>query len=93
MSECKHEAFDGNNAVHRMEDSGQFMLDVTIKCAQCGLPFQFIGLPLGLDLSGAAMSPDGLEAHLAIAPQGSTPHPLSGVTGFTIKTPKPELDS
>lgn len=90
---CAHEAFEGNNAVNRMTDTGQFMFDVTIRCSQCGLPFQFIGLALGLDLSGAAMSVDGLTAHLTIVPQGSSPHPLSGVHGFTMKTPKQELDS
>jgi hypothetical protein len=65
---CKHEDFACNVAVGRLTDSGRFMADVTIKCAQCDLPFSFKGLDAGLDLEGARISPDGLEARLAISP-------------------------
>ncbi|HKB35360.1 MAG TPA: hypothetical protein VKD72_02835 [Gemmataceae bacterium] len=41
---------------------------MTIRCEQCGTPFRFIGLPAGLGLNGAAVSVDGTEARLAIAP-------------------------
>lgn len=37
-------------------------------CVDCGVPFSFEGLPLGLNVEGAAMSPDGCEARLAISP-------------------------
>src|SRR4051812_43328330 len=67
---CKHEGFACNCEVSRLEDIGRFTVAITIKCDQCGLPFRFIGLPAGVDLNGAAVSIDGCEARLAIAPKG-----------------------
>jgi hypothetical protein len=82
---CKHEHFDARVMVNRLEDSGQFMADVTICCARCGVPFCFRGLKAGLDLSGAAVSPDGTEARLAIHPKNE-PIPSNPFTasGFRI---------
>lgn len=84
MSKCKHMSFSANVAVNRIEDVGRFAADVTIKCADCGLPFQFLGLEPGLKRDGAAVSVDGLEARLAIAPKGKVLTPLQ-VLGFSIK--------
>lgn len=85
---CLHEAFECDVTVNRLEDVGRFSADVRIKCAQCGVPFRFIGLPHGLDLNGAAVSVDGAEAHLAIAPKGAVLSALDGVTGFTLRRTK-----
>lgn len=87
-AECKHENFAARVAVNRMpsEDGGPictFMADVTVTCAACGLPFHFLGMPLGLDLAGAAVSVDRTEAHLAIAP-GPAPIPKSGTMRFNV---------
>lgn len=73
---CKHENFRANVAVNRLEDSGRFMADVKIECAQCGLPMRFIGLPGGLDLNGAAVSIDATEGRFAIAPKGEVIPPM-----------------
>jgi hypothetical protein len=73
---CKHTAFDGHVVVNNLEDTGQFMVDLTIKCRQCGTPFQFLGLKPGLDLQGATCSVDALEARLAVCPEGQRPNPL-----------------
>jgi hypothetical protein len=70
MSQCKHMDFTACVDVARLEDSGRFSADVKIQCAACGKPMRFIGLPLGLDLNGAAVSADGTEARLAIHPVG-----------------------
>lgn len=60
--------------------------EVTCKCAVCGVAFEFMGLPVGVDTQGSTMSIDGRTAHLAIAPAGSRPNPLHrmgfGVTKF-----------
>lgn len=74
--ECKHMNFKAHVAVARLEDSGKFQAEVTIHCLECGTPMQFLGLPPGLKLSGAAVSVDGLEARLAICPQGAQSSPL-----------------
>jgi hypothetical protein len=65
---CYHHNFTANVTVNRIEDTGRFMADVRIECADCGLPFSFKGLRAGLDCNGAAVSPDGLEGRFALAP-------------------------
>jgi hypothetical protein len=73
---CKHEDFNASVHVARLEDAGNFMTGIIVKCAQCGMPFQFLGLEPGLDVGGARVSIDGLEARIAICPQGSKPNPF-----------------
>lgn len=68
MSDCKHQDFRANVTVNRLEDSGLFNADIRIDCANCGEPFKFVGLPAGVNLRGAMVSPDIVEARLAIAP-------------------------
>lgn len=90
-SECPHMNFLADVAVGRIEPSKagekmRFCADVKIQCAECGLPFRFIGLPAGLDLNGAATSVDATEARLAIAPKGEVVSVLEGgVSGFSIR--------
>lgn len=74
---CKHMNFKANVAVARLEDTGRFMADITVNCAECGEPFQFLGLDMGLNMQGATVSPDGLEARLAIHPNTQTMSPLA----------------
>lgn len=62
-----------------MEDTGRYMAEIRISCTQCGLPFQFLGLEPGLDLNGARVSVDGLEANIAICPIGKEPSPLDNL--------------
>lgn len=83
-SDCDHPDFSAVVTVNRFLDTGRFMADVKISCSRCNLPFQFLGLPLGVNLAGAAMSVDGREARLAIAPSDRVFHPLSGVAGFGV---------
>lgn len=83
---CKHENFRANVRVARLEDTGRFIAEITVNCDQCGIPFQFMGLEPGIDTDGARVSIDGLEANIAICPQGARPNPLqritANVTGF-----------
>jgi hypothetical protein len=73
---CEHHNFSANVNVVRLEDTKQFMAEITVKCAECGKPFQFLGLSPGLDTGGASVSVDGLEAQIAICPEGSKPNPF-----------------
>ena len=73
---CAHLEFNAKVEVNRLEDTGQFMADVAIACRQCGLEFEFLGLEPGLDLQGAKVGIDGLQARLAIIPKGCRPNPL-----------------
>lgn len=72
---CQHEDFKASVDVARLEDVGGFMAEIKIECSQCGLPFQFLGLEPGLDMQGATVSLDALEARIAIVPNGSRPNP------------------
>lgn len=87
---CLHESFDAEVTVNRLpeEEGGpikNYSADVRVKCHDCGLPFRFMGLPYGLDLRGAAVSVNGEEARLAIAPQGEVVNAVEGVGGFTVR--------
>lgn len=86
MIHCEHENFVGNIVVNRLTDTGRFQADIAIHCKDCGTPFRFLGLPVGLDLNGAAVSPDGTEARLAILPQGAVVNDAyKGPMGFAVK--------
>lgn len=84
---CEHKDFSAEVDVSRLEDTGRFMADVRIKCADCGLPFRFIGLPCGVDVNGAAVNINGQEAHLSIAPHNEVRSVLDdgGDVGFTVR--------
>ncbi len=81
---CAHHNFDAKVAVGRLEDSGRFIAEVRIHCVDCKTPFQFLGLQPGLDLDGARVSMDGLEANIAICPQGARPNPFQRIA-FNIE--------
>jgi hypothetical protein len=82
---CAHEEFNARVAVNRLVDGDaiDFNADVTITCRQCGAPFKFLGLEQGLNLDGAAVSPDGTEARLAISADG-LPSLAGGCRGFRV---------
>lgn len=82
---CAHRNFDARVAVARLEDSGRFMAEIRIRCADCDTPMQFMGLEPGLNFEGATVSLDGLEASIGIHPQGQRPNPLQKLMGYTIK--------
>lgn len=73
---CPHMNFQASVNVARLEDRGLFMAEIKVSCADCGRPFQFLGLEPGIDLQGARVSVDGLEANIAIAPKGAVMSPL-----------------
>jgi hypothetical protein len=68
MSKCEHKEFVANVAVSRLEDSGRYAADITIKCTNCQQPFQFLGLPGGLRPDMPTISVDRTEARMPIAP-------------------------
>lgn len=82
---CSHTDFAAQVNVIRLKDSGRFVAEIHIKCLGCGTPFQFLGLKPGMDLDGATVSVDGLEANIAICPEGQQPSPLDNfVRGYKI---------
>lgn len=82
---CKHESFDANVRVARIEDTGRFMAEIRITCRDCLVPMQFMGLQPGLNFDGATVSLDGLEANIGIHPQGQRPSPLQKLMGYKFQ--------
>lgn len=83
---CAHHNFECDCKVARMEDSSRFMLEVKVRCTECGKPFQFLGLQPGLDFEGARVSVDGLELNVGISPEGARPSPLANMMrGYDIR--------
>lgn len=66
---CKHETFGAQVNVNRMEDTGRFIADVTIKCVECDLPFEFVGPAAGIAWDRPTVSIDGCELHAPIEPR------------------------
>lgn len=85
MSEerCAHENFSANVNVGRITNEAgivtSYMADIMVECANCGRQFQFLGLPAGVDMQGAMVSPDGKEARLALCPAGEVPSALDRI--------------
>lgn len=84
MSCLHNKNHDAVVKVNFMEDTREFIAELSIKCADCGCAFQFIGLSLGLNMRGATMGVDGQVANLAMAPVGWEPHPLKALA-FGVK--------
>ncbi len=76
---CAHENFSANVNVARLVDTGRFSADVTISCADCGQPFQFMGLKPGISTREPMVSPDALEARMPICPEGQEPSLLTHI--------------
>jgi hypothetical protein len=76
---CEHKEFAASVKVERIEDIGRFAADITINCSECGEPFRFLGLPIGLNLNGATVSFDLVKEQYKI---------IHGVQGFNTRKEK-----
>ena len=71
---CGHTSFHATVNVNRLKpedksDVDHYMAEVTIHCTQCGVPFEFVGLPAGVIMDGAAVSADRAQLRAAIVPR------------------------
>lgn len=80
---CPHEHFAANVTVNRFADTGGFMADVTVQCADCNERFVFVGLPAGSMPNEATASVFGHEARLPIRPASDQYREIQG-PGFRI---------
>lgn len=70
---CSHESFKANVRVGRLTntDGGPvtgYCADITVTCADCGLPFRFIGLAAGNHHAEPRVSVDGVELRAPLEP-------------------------
>lgn len=75
MKNCKHMNFEAGTKVARITEYGgdpdvvkSYLLEIVVNCKDCGLPFEFIGLPEGLSFTKPMMGAFGFEARLPIVP-------------------------
>jgi hypothetical protein len=87
VNQCEHGEYDCMGQVYRLTakevkslplleqssrgEAENHILEVQLKCKRCGVRFQFLGLPVGVNLNGAAVSFDRTEVRLAISPKGA----------------------
>ena len=78
MTDCEHEEFRATVAVNRLGDDGgpirNYVADITVNCAQCGLPFHFVGVEAGMSFMRPMASVGATELRAPIAP-GEGPLP------------------
>lgn len=73
VAACSHARFGASVEVNRLSDDDGgpvtgYSADIRIRCAECGLPFEFIGLPAGLSPSQPTSSFAGDELRVPIKP-------------------------
>lgn len=66
MAECDHPQLESGVTCYRLTDGDQgdphaFVADLRVRCAECGEPFGFKGLPMGVMASMPTLSADALE--------------------------------
>jgi hypothetical protein len=86
---CQHENFDAYVAVNRINKDGEdpgiivaYLADVKVSCRDCGQPFEFFGIPLGMSFYQPTMSINGQEAHIPLVLPGT--EPPAGLAGFRV---------
>lgn len=68
---CKHEKFVTESKITRLHDEGkedEFRADISIHCAECLKPFEFVGLPLGYSSNFPTANLDRTELRTPIKP-------------------------
>lgn len=74
-TKCKHMKFAAQVDVGRLTGSKEgspvtgYTADIRIKCAECGLPFRFIGLDCGDSQHEPKVSVDATELRAPIEPE------------------------
>lgn len=90
MADCPHLEFAASVGVGRLTQTEggpvtSYVADIKVQCRDCGTPFQFLGLEPGYDSQGARVSLDGLEAHIALVPEGERPNPFQRIA-FNVQS-------
>ena len=68
---CQHINFQVGTQVTLIEDKpGVRMLDIKMRCADCGKPFEFVGPPVGVNYYRPTVSLDGQIMTVPIVPEG-----------------------
>jgi hypothetical protein len=87
---CEHPDFTAEVDVNRLTDAEDgpvtgYAADVRARCAACGEPFRWIGVPAGSSGSRPTCSVDETELHAPLRPASSDPDFGLGIPGFAIQ--------
>lgn len=86
---CPHMNFNASVNVFRLTDSKDetkvigYTTEIRVNCAECGLPFEFIGVDAGMMPSKPMASVDAQELRAPIRPKGCKI--LPAIPGFTMR--------
>ena len=86
---CKHLDFAASVVCNRLTKSDKepeiiaYAAEIRINCANCGLPFEFIGVEAGLMPDRPMSSVDAQELRVPIRPKGLDL--LPAIPGFRVK--------
>jgi hypothetical protein len=88
---CEHLDFEAEVAVNRLGTGdtadgmpSAYVAGVRVKCADCGEPFRWVGVPAGLSFGHPTVSVDEAELHAPIRPASADPDFGLGIPGFAI---------
>lgn len=86
---CKHEDFMANVNVGRFseKDGGpidSYCADITVKCAQCEMPFRFLGVPHDYSFNKPTVDILALELRAPIYPNDGTEPLPTPKPGFSV---------
>jgi hypothetical protein len=85
---CEHLNFDVHANVARIEKDETdktivaYSVDLRLHCRDCGLPFEWVGLPLGFSHYQPTVSIDGQEMRVPAIPLGGKV--TEGLAGFRV---------
>ena len=86
---CAHMNFDVHAKVARIEKDEidrtiiAHHVDIRVKCHECGLPFEWVGLPNGFSHYRPTVSIDAQIIRAPLIPMGN-PQPPAGLAGFSV---------
>lgn len=84
---CEHNDFEAHVNVFRLEDCGAFACEIRVHCKECGEPFTFPPMPMGLCSHEARINLDGTELRLPMKPKSQSAFPtFGGMTGFEVRS-------
>ena len=89
MNKCSHENFAATVNVNRLTKSDDdatviaHQADIRINCAECGLPFEFVGVDAGMLPNKPMASVDAQELRAPIRPKGCKI--LPAIPGFSVR--------
>lgn len=84
---CSHAAFEGELEVNRLVRDSEvvaYVVDVRVRCRDCGEPFRWSGVQAGMSPARPMCSADETELHAPIRPASADPDFGLGIPGYAV---------